>query len=81
MLKKISSFALSLSLLASFSFANDKIMGQELPPMPVYKEWAKLYYKDTKNQVTYSGGGSGKGVSAITDRNGDFGGTIAALKR
>ncbi|NLK66860.1 MAG: phosphate ABC transporter substrate-binding protein PstS [Campylobacteraceae bacterium] len=81
MVKKIISVAAATMIAVSGLSAADKIMGQGATfPMPVYKEWAKLYYKDTKNQVTYSGGGSGKGVSAITDRNGQFGGTDSALK-
>lgn len=61
--------------------AADKLMGQGATfPLPIYKEWSKLYYKTTKNEVTYNGGGSGKGISAITDRNGDFGGSDSPLK-
>lgn len=81
MLKKLAGLAVAAAVATSGLNAADKIMGQGATfPLPVYKEWAKLYYTDTKNQVTYSGGGSGKGVSAITDRNGNFGGTDAALK-
>lgn len=82
MVKKLAILAVASAFVFSNLSANDKISGQGATfPMPVYKEWTKLYYKDTKNQVTYSGGGSGKGVSAITDRNGNFGGTDAALTK
>ena len=81
MIKKFLSVAVVAMIMTSGLNAADKLMGQGATfPMPVYKEWTKLYYKATKNQVTYSGGGSGKGVSAITDRNGEFGGTDSALK-
>lgn len=81
MLKKLAYTVVAASVAVSGLSAADKILGQGATfPMPVYKEWSKLYYQDTKNQVTYSGGGSGKGVSAITDRNGNFGGTDSALK-
>ncbi|NLY04023.1 MAG: phosphate ABC transporter substrate-binding protein PstS [Campylobacter sp.] len=79
--KKIVSVAAVAIVVTSGLNAADKILGQGATfPLPVYKEWAALYYKETKNQVTYSGGGSGKGVSAITDRNGNFGGSDLALK-
>lgn len=82
MLKKLACTVVAAGVAVSTLSAADKILGQGATfPMPVYKEWAALYYKDTKNQVTYSGGGSGKGVSAITDRNGNFGGTDSALKK
>lgn len=81
MIKQMVGVAVATMVATSGLSAADKIMGQGATfPMPVYKEWTKLYYQDTKNQVTYSGGGSGKGVSAITDRNGQFGGTDSALK-
>ena len=74
-MKKLAMLALA-GALVSGAFASDKIMGQGATfPLPVYKDWAKIYYKQTGNQVTYSGGGSGKGISAITDRNGNFGGS------
>ncbi|ASM35914.1 phosphate ABC transporter, phosphate-binding protein PstS [Campylobacter sputorum subsp. bubulus] len=81
MLKKLTGLVIASMVAVGSANAADKIMGQGATfPLPVYKDWAKGYYSDTKNQVTYSGGGSGKGVSAITDRNGDFGGTDSALK-
>lgn len=80
MLKKIALFT-ATSILALNLSASDKIIGQGATfPLPVYKEWSKLYYQATKNQVTYNGGGSGKGISAITDRNGEFGGSDSPLK-
>ena len=80
-MKKLAMLALA-GALVSGAFASDKIMGQGATfPLPVYKDWAKIYYKQTGNQVTYSGGGSGKGISAITDRNGNFGGSDSALKK
>lgn len=81
MLKKLTGLLLASFVAVSGANAADKIMGQGATfPLPIYKDWAKGYYSDTQNQVTYSGGGSGKGVSAISDRNGDFGGTDSALK-
>lgn len=80
-MKKLAMLALA-GALVSGAFASDKIMGQGATfPLPVYKDWAKIYYQQTGNQVTYSGGGSGKGISAITDRNGNFGGSDSALKK
>lgn len=81
MFKQMVTLAFCVVVGSSLNAASDKIMGQGATfPMPIYKQWAKLYYEQTGNQVTYSGGGSGKGVSAITDRNGNFGGTDSALK-
>lgn len=82
MLKRLAIASLATAVLgAAGASAADKFMGQGASfPLPVYKEWSKLYYKATGNQVTYNGGGSGKGISAITDRNGQFGGSDAPLK-
>lgn len=81
MLKNIVGTLLVCGTIFSNIHAADKIMGQGATfPLPIYKEWSKLYYQATKNQVTYNGGGSGKGISAITDRNGEFGGTDSPLK-
>ncbi|RUT48919.1 phosphate ABC transporter substrate-binding protein PstS [Campylobacter fetus] len=81
MLKQIATLTIASAISALSLNAADKIMGQGATfPLPVYKEWSKLYYKATSNQVTYNGGGSGKGISAITDRNGEFGGTDSPLK-
>lgn len=80
-MRKIVSTLVATAVLSTAVFAADRLMGQGATfPLPVYKEWAKLYYMETKNEVTYNGGGSGKGISAITDRNGDFGGSDAPLK-
>ena len=49
-------------------------------PMPIYKELSKIYYEQTKNEVSYSGGGSGKGIASISAKNGDFGGSDEPLK-
>lgn len=80
-MKKMVSALVAGAILSTAAFAADRFMGQGATfPLPVYKEWAKIYYEKTGNEVTYNGGGSGKGISAITDRNGAFGGSDAPLE-
>jgi len=81
MLKKIATTLVASAVLTTAAVSAERFMGQGATfPLPVYKEWTKLYYKATGNEVTYNGGGSGKGISAITERNGAFGGSDAPLK-
>lgn len=47
-------------------------MGGATFPMPIYKELSKIYYEQTKNEVSYSGGGSGKGIASIKLPNADI---------
>lgn len=75
MLKKILLSALGAAVLcASASAAKLTGVGATFP-MPIYKEYSKLYFSQTKNQVSYSGGGSGKGIASISAKNSDFGGS------
>ncbi len=71
MLKKILFMALSLGLLNASEITG---VGATFP-LPIYKEWSKIYYTNTKNMVNYSGGGSGKGIASITSKTSDFGGS------
>lgn len=73
--------SISTAVISTAAVAGDRFMGQGSTfALPVYQEWAKLYYAATGNEVTYNGGGSGKGISAITQRNGAFGGSDEPLK-
>ena len=80
MLKKCLVYVLYLSV--AFNVANAaKLTGVGATfPMPVYKELSKIYFEQTKNQVSYSGGGSGKGIASISAKNGDFGGSDEPIK-
>jgi len=48
-------------------------------PYPVYKETLKNFYKETNNRVNYTPTGSGTGISEVTKRHVDFGGTDKPL--
>lgn len=80
MLKKTLLSALGAAVLcASVNAASLTGVGATFP-MPVYKELSKIYFEQTKNQISYSGGGSGKGVASISAKNGDFGASDEPLK-
>lgn len=79
MLKKISLIIVFMSFIASINAA-DKIISQGATfTLPIYKDWAKEYYLETKNQVIYNDGGSTKGINSIANGNGDFIGTELVL--
>ncbi len=48
-------------------------------PYPVYKQWIKGFYNQTKNQVNYTGTGSGTGIKEVAARHVDFGGSDKPL--
>lgn len=59
----------------------DEIKGRGASfPGPVYKAWTSEYYNATKNQVNYTPTGSGDGITSITKRMVDFGGSDSPLK-
>ncbi len=49
-------------------------------PAPVYQAWTSDYYNATKNQVNYTPTGSGDGITSISKRMVDFGGSDSPLK-
>jgi len=66
-------FTLAL-LLASASFASDKISGAGASfPASLYYNWAYNYRKDTRNIVNYQSIGSGGGIKQVTQRIVGFG--------
>jgi phosphate transport system substrate-binding protein len=59
----------------------DEIKGRGASfPGPVYKAWTSEYYNATKNQVNYTPTGSGDGITSISKRMVDFGGSDSPLK-
>ena len=76
MLRKIMFAAIACGMLNAASITG---VGASFP-LPIYKEWSKLYYKSTSEMVNYSGGGSGKGVASISSQTSDFGGSDEPLK-
>lgn len=48
-------------------------------PGPVYDAWTKKYFEDTKTQVNYEPTGSGDGISSVSKRMVDFGGSDSPL--
>ncbi len=49
-------------------------------PGPVYQAWTSEYYGATKNQVNYTPTGSGDGITSVSKRMVDFGGSDSPLK-
>jgi len=76
--------AITAAAAVSFAFAAvnaDEIKGRGASfPGPVYQAWTSEYYNATKHQVNYTPTGSGDGISSVSKRMVDFGGSDSPLK-
>lgn len=76
--------AITAAAAISFAFATvnaDEIKGRGASfPGPVYQAWTSEYYNATKHQVNYTPTGSGDGISSVSKRMVDFGGSDSPLK-
>jgi len=76
-------FALSAVLVAGATFAaaqNINAAGATFP-MPIYQKWFEDYHKAHPSvQINYGGGGSGAGISQLTNRTVDFGASDMPMK-
>ncbi|MDQ1326068.1 MAG: phosphate transport system substrate-binding protein [Campylobacterota bacterium] len=78
--KKVITAAVAVSF-ALTTVNADEIKGRGASfPGPVYQAWTSEYYNATKNQVNYTPTGSGDGISSVSKRMVDFGGTDSPLK-
>ncbi|MDD5406493.1 MAG: phosphate ABC transporter substrate-binding protein PstS [Sulfurovaceae bacterium] len=80
-LKKLITSAVVASVAIS-SIHADSIQGRGASfPAPLYQAWTSAYYGATKNQVNYTSTGSGDGITSISKRMVDFGGSDTPLEQ
>lgn len=78
--KKLLIAAVATSVTATAIYA-DSIKGRGASfPAPVYQAWTTEYYNATGNQVNYTPTGSGDGISSVSKRMVDFGGSDSPLE-
>lgn len=78
-MKKVILAGVASALFSSVAFAGTINGTGSSFQYPANKAWAKLYNKDTGNQVNYSPTGSGAGIKQVSARHVDFGGSDKPL--
>lgn len=79
MIRKLTTSALSLLLLAGMVLAIDLNGAGATFPNPIYVKWNKVFAEKTGVKVNYQGIGSGGGIRQFTARITDFGGTDSPM--